>query len=201
METHDAHKAVPVKNMSAPSLLPKNPPLLGSLSQSKSSTFTSPSLPKIKIGWFTFSCCEDNTIVMTEIMNDHWQEWKSLFDFRHVRVLKSKNIFDEFDIAFIEGAIASDKHEKELKEIRARSKKLVAVGACAVIGMPSAQRNFFNEEQKAEIDFLLARFAALPRVLKVSDVVSVDAEIPGCPMEPARFLEAVNALVAELRPQ
>ena len=25
---------------------------------------------KIKIGWFSFSCCEDNTIVMTEVMSD-----------------------------------------------------------------------------------------------------------------------------------
>ena len=58
---------------------------------------------KIKIGWFSFSCCEDNTVVMTEVMNDHWQEWKKIFDFRHVRVLKSKNIYDAFDIAFIEG--------------------------------------------------------------------------------------------------
>ena len=43
---------------------------------------------KIKIGWFSFSCCEDNVIVFTELLNDHWQEWKKLFDFRHVRVLK-----------------------------------------------------------------------------------------------------------------
>jgi len=154
---------------------------------------------KIKIGWFTFSCCEDNTIVMTEIMNDHWQEWKKLFDFRHAGVLKSKNILDELDIAFVEGAIASEKHTEKLREIREKSKKLVAVGACAVVGMPAAQRNYFNEQQKQEIEFLIARFAALPKVLKVSDVVKVDAEIPGCPMEPQVFLTAVNALVAEFK--
>jgi len=154
---------------------------------------------KIRIGWFSFSCCEDNTVVFTELMNDHWQEWKKLFDFRHARVLKSQNILDELDIAFIEGAIASEDQEKHLTDIRSRSKKLVAVGACAVVGMPSGQRNYFNEAQKKEIEFLLARFAALPKVLKVSDVVAVDAEIPGCPMEPDKFLEVVNRLVAELK--
>src|SRR3989338_3872445 len=96
---------------------------------------------KLRLGWFSFSCCEDNTIVMTEVMNDHWQEWKRLFDFRHARVLKSKNILDELDIAFIEGAIASEDQEKHLTDIRSRSKKLVAVGACAVVGMPSGQRH------------------------------------------------------------
>lgn len=153
---------------------------------------------KIKIGWFSFSCCEDNTVVMTEVLNDHWQEWKKLFDFRHARVLKSHNILDELDIAFIEGAIASDEQVQKLKDIRSKSKKIVAVGACAVVGMPAGQRNFFNEEQKKEIEFLIARFAALPKVLKVSEVVKVDSEIPGCPMDPNVFLKAVNGLVEEL---
>ncbi|OGD25218.1 hypothetical protein A2819_02500 [Candidatus Azambacteria bacterium RIFCSPHIGHO2_01_FULL_40_24] len=150
---------------------------------------------KIKIGWFTFSCCEDSTIVMTELMNEHWQEWKKIFDFRHASVLKSKNILDELDIAFVEGAIASEDHINKLKEIREKSKKLVAIGACAIVGMPSSQRNYFSEEQNKEIEFLTARFAALPKVLRVSDVVKVDAEVPGCPMDPDKFLEAVNKLI------
>ncbi len=154
---------------------------------------------KIKIGWFTFSCCEDNTIVMTEVMNDHWEEWKKLFDFRHARVLQTKNVMDEFDVAFIEGAITSEKHEEKLKEIRSKSKKLVAVGACAVVGMPAGQRNTYKGKQKAEIEFLITRFSSLPKVLKVSDVVKVDAEIPGCPMEPKKFLEVVNRVVGELK--
>ena len=137
--------------------------------------------PKIKIGWFTFSCCEDNTIVMTEVMNDHWQEWKETFDFRHARVLKSKNVMDEFDIAFIEGAIASPEHERKLTEIRARSKKLIAVGACAVLGLPAGQRNTFTPEQNASIQFLLDRFGALPKVAKVADIVPWTARYPAAP--------------------
>lgn len=153
---------------------------------------------KIKIGWFSFSCCEDNTIVMTELMNDHWQEWKKKFEFRHARVLQSKNVMDEFDIAFIEGAIASPAQEEKLKDIRKRSKKLVAVGACAVTGLPSGQRNSFTDAQKEAIDFLVARFGAVPKVLKVADVVGVDSEVPGCPMDPGNFLRVLEGLVAEL---
>jgi coenzyme F420-reducing hydrogenase gamma subunit len=154
---------------------------------------------KIRIGWFSFSCCEDSTIVMTELMNDHWQEWKSLFEFRHARVLKKNNILDELDIAFVEGAIASPEHEEKVKEIRAKSKKLVAIGACAAVGMPSAQRNTFTEEQQKEIQFLINRFKALPKVLKVSDVVPVDVTVPGCPMDPKLFLQAVESLVKEFQ--
>ncbi len=163
-------------------------------------TFDKAQVKKIKIGWFSFSCCEDNTIVMTEVMNDHWQEWKKIFDFRHARVLKSKNIMDAFDIAFIEGAVAGPEQEAQIKDIRSRSKKVVAVGACAVVGLPAGQRNTFTPEQKASIDFLVTRFGALPSVKKLSDVVNVDVEIPGCPMSPDVFLQKVNALVAEFRP-
>lgn len=161
----------------------------------------SPSAPKqkIRVGWFSFSCCEDSTIVFTELMNDHWQEWKDLFEFRHARVLRTNNILDELDIAFVEGAIAAPEHEQKLKEIRAKSKKLVAIGACAVVGMPSAQRNTFTPEQQAEIQFLIDRFSALPKVLKVSDVVKVDASVPGCPMDPKLFMQAVEGLVKEFQ--
>ena len=155
---------------------------------------------KIKIGWFTFSCCEDNLIVLTELLNDHWRDWKKIFDFRHFRALKSHNLLDELDIAFIEGALASPEHEAKVKEIRAHAKKLVAVGACAVVGLPAGQRNYFTPEQQANINFLVTRFGALPSVKKVATVVPVDVEIPGCPMAPEDFLTKVNALVAELRP-
>ena len=154
---------------------------------------------KLKVGWFSFSCSEDSTILFTELMNEHWQEWKKIFDFRHARVLQSKNILDELDIAFIEGAITSDEQTEQLKDIRQKSKKLVAIGACAVQGMPAGQRNFFDEKQKEEIEALIARFAALPKVLKVSEVVKVDAEVPGCPMDTNIFIQVINKLVVELR--
>jgi len=150
---------------------------------------------KIKLGWFSFACSEDNTIIFTELLNDYWQDWKKIFDFRNVRALRTKNIFDEFDVAIIEGAIASESHAQKLKEIRKRSKKLIAVGACAIQGMPAGQRNNFSEKQKKRIQFLLDRFAALPKVLKVSDVVKVDAEVPGCPMDQNIFLEVIDEII------
>jgi coenzyme F420-reducing hydrogenase gamma subunit len=154
---------------------------------------------KIRVGWFSFSCCEDSTIVMTEVMNEHWQEWKQIIDFRHARVMKSKNLLDDLDIAFVEGAIASEDQARKLKKIRQVSKKLVAVGACAIQALPAGQRNSFSPDQKMQIEFLLARFSALPKVLRVSDVVKVDAELPGCPMDPNDFLTKLKNLIAELR--
>jgi coenzyme F420-reducing hydrogenase gamma subunit len=152
---------------------------------------------KVKVGWFSFSCCEDNLVVFTELMNDHWQEWKKIFDFRHVRALRSTNVLDQLDIAVIEGALASQEHVDKVKEIREKSKKVVTVGACAVTGMPAGQRNYFTPEQTKNVQFLVDKFHALPKVLKVSEVIKVDAEVGGCPMDPNHFLEAVNAALKQ----
>ncbi len=154
---------------------------------------------KIRVGWFSFSCCEDNTIVMTEIMNDHWEDWRKLFHFVHARVLQSKNEMGPMDIAFVEGAIATEEHQEKVKEIRENATLLVAVGSCAVTGMPSAQRNLMPDEKKDNMEMFIERFGHLDKVLKVSEVVKVDAEIPGCPMAPAKFLETVDMAVGKIQ--
>ncbi len=152
---------------------------------------------KLRVGWFSFSCSEDSTIVLVEMMNEHYLEWKNLLDFRHARILKSKNVLDEMDVAFVEGAIATERDAEELKKIRSLSKRLVAVGACAVDGMPSAQRNEFDDVKKAEIRFLVERFKLTDKVLPLKDVVSVDESVPGCPMVEAKFIEVLDKYLKE----
>lgn len=152
---------------------------------------------KLRIGWFTFSCCEDSTIIFTELMNEHWQEWKRVLDVRHARVLQTHNVLDELDVAFIEGALATQEHIDKVKEIRSKSKKVVAIGACAVMGLPSAQRNQFDAKRLEEIQPLLARFGHLPKVLKLSDAITVDVSIPGCPMSEKNFMDALSSLLKE----
>lgn len=149
---------------------------------------------KIKIGWFSFTCCEDSTIIFTELLNTRYEEWLRNFEFVHARVLKEERSEEikEMDVAFVEGAISSSPQEERLKEIRKKAKVLVAVGACAVIGSPSNQRNLFNKEQLEEIKPILEKFKYKDKVLKVSDLVRVDETIPGCPMDEKKFLKLMG---------
>jgi coenzyme F420-reducing hydrogenase gamma subunit len=152
---------------------------------------------KLRIGWFTFTCCEDSTVIFTEIMNDHFETWRKVLDIRHARVLQTKNVLDELDVAFVEGAINSPEQEEKLKEIREKSAKLVAIGACACTGMPSAQRNAFPVELKDKIKFLLDRFNQGEKVKKLDEIVTVDESVPGCPMTEAAFLAVLNKMLIE----
>ena len=152
---------------------------------------------KLKIGWFSFTCCEDSSIVFTEMLNDYFTEWSKLIDFQHIRILKKNNKLEGLDVAFVEGAIASDSDAEKLREIRKNCKKLIAIGSCAINGMPSAQRNTFNEQQKKEIEFLIKKFHQAKKVRKLEEIVKVDDKVPGCPMNEKTFLEALNRCLKE----
>lgn len=152
---------------------------------------------KIRVGWFTFTCCEDSTIMFTEYLNTHYKEWLSKIEFIHARVLRKDDTqeIQEMDVAFVEGAISGDKQEEKLKKIREKTKRLIAIGSCAVTGSPSNQRNFFNQQQLAEIKPILEKFKYKDKVKKLSEVVTVDDSIPGCPMNETIFLELINKII------
>jgi len=151
----------------------------------------------MRVGWFTFTCCEDSTMIFMELLNTHWEEWNKKIEFVHAKVLKSENRMEEMDVAFIEGAISSLVQEEKLKKIRGLAKKLVTIGACACTGMPSAQRNNFDAPTKEEIRELLARFNQAERVKTVKEVVPVDDAVNGCPMTEAQFLVVLNKYLTE----
>ncbi|MBI4182285.1 MAG: FAD-dependent oxidoreductase [Candidatus Aenigmarchaeota archaeon] len=152
---------------------------------------------KVRVGWFSFSCCEDSTIVFTEILNDYWDRWKDSIEIPYARALRSQNDMTNLDIAFVEGAIASERAAREVKEIRKNARILIAVGACAVTGMPSAQRNQFDEPKQREILPILRAFDYSKKVQPVHEVVPVDDQVPGCPMTEAGFLAVLRKHLAE----
>ena len=54
---------------------------------------------KLKIGWFSFTCCEDSTIMFTEMLNDNFFEWKKIMKLRdiishHYDIIDHEIIFD-----------------------------------------------------------------------------------------------------------
>jgi len=154
---------------------------------------------KLKIGWFTFTCCEGCATVFVEIMNDHFKEWREQIDFKHCRILKSKNVVTDLDLAIVEGAIASKDDVGKLKDIRNNSKRVMVVGSCAISGMPAGLRNNFDENKMKEIQPILQKFGHLPTVEPVAKFIKVDSQVPGCPMIDKLFLKELDKYLVEFR--
>jgi coenzyme F420-reducing hydrogenase gamma subunit len=156
-------------------------------------------MKKAKVGWFSFTCCEDSTIVFTELMNTHYDEWKKIIDIKAARILRKKEDLRDLDISFVEGAIASERDAEKLRKIRENSKILVAIGACACEGMPSSQRNKFDEKQKKEIRDEVKMFDLLKETLPINKFVKVDEYVEGCPMSEQAFLNVLDKCVKKVR--
>jgi sulfhydrogenase subunit delta len=99
------------------------------------------------------------------------------------------------DIAFVEGAISSESQAEKVKKIRELAKTVVAIGACAVTGQPSAQRNQFTPDQLETIKPILEKFSYNDKVQRLDEVIKVDFSVPGCPMDETKFIELVSKLI------
>ena len=148
---------------------------------------------RLLVGWFSFTCCEDSTILLTELLNDHLDEWRKVIDFRHIKALKTNNSLAGLDVAFIEGAISSESQAKEAQQIRENAQYVVAIGACACTGRPSTSRNQFASEQINErIQWYLSHFDYGKEVKRLDEVILVDDMVRGCPMKVPSFLQTLN---------
>ncbi|NMC36018.1 hypothetical protein GYA49_03150 [Candidatus Beckwithbacteria bacterium] len=148
---------------------------------------------KLVVGWFSFTCCEGCLILFTELLNDLYDDWSKLVEFRHLKALKMKNELRDLDVAFVEGAISSDSQVEEVKKIRANSKYVVAIGSCACNGRPSASRNDFKEEELTyRIQWYYEHFHYGDKVKKLEEIIKVDDKVDGCPMNAAVFKQAAT---------
>lgn len=154
---------------------------------------------KLRVGIFSFTADEGCVIVFTEILNDYLLKWQELVDIVYCRQLKNKNDDSNLDIAIVEGAIATEKELNRIKQVRNNSKKVIAIGSCAISGSPSNQRNHFPPEIMKEIDPLLHQWHHLLKVLSIKEVIPVDAEVPGCPMDEKIFVEVFEKVINDLK--
>jgi len=152
---------------------------------------------RLRVGFFSFTGCEGCMVEFTEILNDKYFEWAPLLDVRYFRLIKSHNDLEEMDVAFIEGAISSDKEAARMTEIRKLTKRIVAIGSCAITGAPNNYRNNFDAKTIEEIRPVLEKFGHRPKVTGIGEVVKVDATVPGCPIMHAKFIEVLENYMKE----
>ena len=147
---------------------------------------------KKQVGIFSFACDEGCSIYLTEIFNTKLIGWLEKMDLVYFLAIKDHHEVDHYDVAIVEGVITSAKDKKEIEKLRAKTDILIAMGTCTITGYPSAQRNEFNKEQMAQIKDHLKKFDYLPKVLTVPEVVKVDAEVMGCPINEKKFIETLE---------
>jgi sulfhydrogenase subunit delta len=99
-----------------------------------------------------------------------------------------------YDIALVEGSITRSDEVERLQQIRERAKVLVAMGSCACFGGVSKLKNTFDlDEANREVYGDDAKETSATQAVK--EIVSVDMEIPGCPVSKEEVERIVQHLV------
>ena len=123
------------------------------------------------------------------------------------------------DVTLFNGAIRNSENEHMARILRAKSKILVAYGACAHLGGIPGLANFFSKENilqtifddsestvnpdrtrphtKVEMDEGTLEIPAFyDDVRTLNQTVDVDYYIPGCPPQPENLLTVFNAIIS-----
>jgi sulfhydrogenase subunit delta len=152
-------------------------------------------MSKPRVAIFDFACCEGCQLQIVN-MEEELLDLLNLVQPVEWREAMSEKS-DECDIAIIEGSITRPQDEEKLKEIRARAKILIALGACATIGgINKLKDNFDLEEVKRCVygkDASLPHLATAP-TKAIHEVVKVDYKVHGCPMTQSEFAYVVRCL-------
>ena len=106
-----------------------------------------------------------------------------------------------YDLSLVEGSVTTAADAERIREVRATSRHLVTIGACATSGGIQALRNFAGVE-----GFLSAVYArpdcisTLGTSTAIAEHVPVDFELRGCPIDRRQLLEVIAAFLVGRKP-
>ena len=108
----------------------------------------------------------------------------------------------DVDVAFVEGSVSTPEDIERIRHIRAHSRLLIAIGACATSGGIQGLRNGADSaEWTAQIYSHPEAITSLENSTPISGHVKVDFELWGCPVSGPQMLAVVNALLLGVAPR
>jgi coenzyme F420-reducing hydrogenase gamma subunit len=105
-----------------------------------------------------------------------------------------------YDLSLVEGSITTPHDAERIREVRAASRFLVTIGACATAGGIQALRNFSGD--LAPLVYATPSYLDTLRTsTAIADHVRVDFELRGCPIDRRQLLEVISAYLRGRKPR
>lgn len=150
---------------------------------------------KPRLGVFKFASCDGCQLSLLDL-EESLLELADAVDIAYFREATSTASEGPFDLALIDGSITTANDLERIREVRRRSRTLVALGACATTGGIQALRNFRDIGAFTRVVYARPEYIdTLATSTAVSEHVSVDFELRGCPPNRHQLLEVVSAFL------
>jgi len=158
-------------------------------------------MAKPKVAFFDFACCEGCQLCALDLTPEQLLDLVGAVDIVEFREAISEKAENGYDVALVEGSLTRESDIPRLQKIRDTASILVAFGACAHIGGINAIKNFqLKEEYQQEVYPSDPTKYETAEARAISEVVQVDAFIPGCPIDTGEFVRVVKNLVLGKKP-
>lgn len=106
-----------------------------------------------------------------------------------------------YDLSLVEGSVTTAEDAERIRRIRAESRRLVTIGACATAGGVQALRNYADVTDYLQTVYARPDYiATLATSTPISAHVPVDFELRGCPIDRSQLLEVITAFLAGRKP-
>jgi sulfhydrogenase subunit delta len=113
----------------------------------------------------------------------------------------SGSVEGPYDLSLVEGSITTAHDAERIREVRAASRALVTIGACATAGGIQALRNFADVDEFVRVVYASPEYVStLATSTPIAEHVPVDFELRGCPIDKGQLLEVVSAFLHGRRP-
>ena len=152
------------------------------------------------IAILSLTCCEGCQIAIFDL-GERFLEFLTKVNIGDFRLAEDLPDVKKYDIAVVEGTAITKEQLRRLKIVRKKSKFLIALGACACVGGPQEIKDYRgNKNQLMRIVYPNVRGIDNPNIKSVKELVKVDFEIPGCPINKEEFFRIINELIAGKKP-
>ena len=156
---------------------------------------------KPKIAIHKFSSCDGCQLAFLN-SGEELLLLAELVDIVHFAEAGPLNPNARVDIAFIEGSISTPEELERIKLIRDHSKYLIPIGACATAGGLQALRNLADDSAEWLVDIYPypEHISTLNTATPISEHVTIDFEIWGCPVTTKQLLQVTRMLLTGIEP-
>ncbi|MBD3361985.1 hypothetical protein GF358_04315 [Candidatus Woesearchaeota archaeon] len=151
------------------------------------------------MGIVSFTC--DQGCQFAVLFIDNIFDILKKYNVQYFHLLKEKNKKTDFDLVFVEGAITTKREVEKLKEIRKKSKFLVALGACACHGGVPAMRNFIENSDLKKYVYNQKTLKDSVEAAPIDKYVKVDYYLYGCPIIQDEFTAFLDAFLKKKIPE
>jgi sulfhydrogenase subunit delta len=106
-----------------------------------------------------------------------------------------------YDLSLVEGSVTTPHDAERILQVRAESKVLVTIGACATAGGIQGLRNFADVKEWIPLVYASPQYIkTLATSTPISAHVKVDYELHGCPIDKRQLIEVISAALAGRKP-